>query len=135
MPRKRGKKLVVNVKEREELERIKRARAEKKARVERAMYILNIACKKPKEKGLPQEKWSMNLLAKYIRENCEISGFPELNKIAKGTVFKIFSKSNIKPHKISYYLDRTDDEFEEKMYKVLNVYKDLEIWRKEGKKI
>jgi len=193
MPRKKGKRLVISLKEREYLERIRRARTEKKARVERAMYILdyvdgisiysiakkygtnrpkveraihkalaygvlsalddlpgkgrkpvignmakmwvlNIACKRPKEKGLPHETWTMNLLAKYIRENCEEGGFPELNKIAKGTVCKILSESNIKPHKIRYYLERTDVEFEEKMYKVLHIYKDVEIWRKEGKK-
>ncbi len=69
----------------------------------------------------------MSSLAKYVREHCEEEGYPVLNKIQKGTVQKLLSKSNIKPHKIKYYLKRTDSEFKEKMCNVLHVYKEVEL--------
>jgi transposase len=39
----------------------------------------------------------------------------------------ILSKGGIKPHKISYYLERRDDEFESKMANVLQVYKEISL--------
>jgi len=58
-----------------------------------------------------------------MRENCQQAGYPMLSKIDKGALNKILSKGNIKPHKISYYLEKRDPEFEIKMANVLNVYK------------
>lgn len=98
------------------------------------MWILNLACQKPNDLGLPEETWSMSSLAKYVRIHCEDAGFPFLKKISKGTVWNILARSNIKPHKVKYYLKRTDPQFEEKMYQILHVYKEVEIWKKEGKK-
>jgi len=193
MARRKGKKLVLTVYERNQLEKIVKARTEKRMRVERAQYILdyadttniysiakkyktnrpkigrvvhkaleygvlsaledlpgrgrkpiigdtakmwilNIACQKPKEMGLPQETWSISLLTNYLRAHCESAGFPYLSKLSKGTVSRILSHSNIKPHKVRYYLQRTDPEFEEKMIRVLHVYKEVEVRREEGKK-
>ena len=36
------------------------------------------------------------------------------------------------PHKIQYYLERRDPEFDAKMVQVLHVYKEVEIWREKG---
>ena len=36
------------------------------------------------------------------------------------------------PHKIQYYLERRDPEFDAQMVQVLHVYKEVEIWREKG---
>jgi len=96
------------------------------------LWFLNIACTSPKELSLPFETWSMSSLAKYVREHCEEEGFSVLSNIQKGTVYKLLSKSNIKPHKVKYYLKKTDLEFKEKMYNVLHIYKEIELAKENG---
>ena len=39
---------------------------------------------------------------------------------------KILAKQEIKPHKVKYYLERRDPEFDEKMAEVLSVYCEVE---------
>lgn len=91
-------------------------------------WLLSIACIKPKEIGLASEHWTMKSLAKYIRDNCIASGHPSLLKIRKGTVSKILSKSDLKPHKVSYYTERRDPDFESKMTQILYLYKEIECY-------
>src|SRR5439155_4738540 len=52
-----------------------------------------------------------------------------LVQISRGTVSKILTPSQIRPHKISYYLERRDPTFEAKMAQVLYVYKEVEMLR------
>ena len=92
-------------------------------------WLISIACMKPKELGLASEYWTTNELAKYIRNHCIEAGYPSLKKLAKGTVSKILSKSDIKPHKISYYTERRDPDFDKKMIQVLHVYKEVNIYK------
>ena len=92
-------------------------------------WLISIACMKPKELGLASEYWTTSELAKYIRNNCCEAGYTSLKKLSKGTVSKILSKSDIKPHKISYYTERRDPDFEKKMIQVLHVYKEVDIYK------
>ncbi len=50
-----------------------------------------------------------------------------LLKIDKGMLHTILSRGNIRPHKIRYYLERRDEEFDKKMVNVLQVYKQVEL--------
>jgi transposase len=50
-----------------------------------------------------------------------------LANIKRGTVSKILNKSDIRPHKITYYLERRDPDFARKMTQVLHVYKQVEM--------
>jgi len=50
-----------------------------------------------------------------------------LSKLGKGKLHTILSKSNIKPHKIDYYLENRDPDFDRRMTKVLFVYKEVEM--------
>jgi transposase len=93
-------------------------------------WFLSIACTKPKDLGMASEFWTHESLKNYIRQNSDAAGFPCLNKLGKGTVSKILSKSDVKPHKISYYLVKKDKAFEEKMTQVLFVYKEVELLKK-----
>jgi hypothetical protein len=47
----------------------------------------------------------------------------------QGTVCKILAREDIKPHKVRYYLERRDEDFEAKMADVLCVYREVAIIR------
>jgi transposase len=90
-------------------------------------WIISVACQKPIEFGYAQELWTMSKLQYQIQTRCDAAGYPELKEIASSTIWNILNDAEIKPHKISYYLERRDPEFEQKMQDVLIVYKQLEI--------
>lgn len=94
---------------------------------EARVWLINLACQKPKELGYSFELWTNRLLAKHAREHCIEHGHPSLVNINRGTVSKILNKSDVRPHKISYYLEKRDPEFESKMTQVLHVYKQVEL--------
>lgn len=95
-------------------------------------WVLSIACQKPKDFGYAHEIWTYSLLIKHIRKYCEQQGHICLKALGKGRLHAILSKSNIKPHKISYYLERRDPEFDQKMANVLCVYKEVQILNTSG---
>ncbi len=94
---------------------------------EAKVWVQSIACQKPKELGYASELWTMDSLAKYIRSHCKEAGHLSLSELARGTVSKILSKAEIRPHKINYYLERRDPAFDIKMIQVLHVYKEVEL--------
>ena len=75
-------------------------------------WVLSIACQSPREFGYAHETWTYSTLRKHIREHCQQVGYPVLSRIDKGVLNKILSQGNIKPHKVSYYLEKRDPEFE-----------------------
>jgi transposase len=95
-------------------------------------WVVDLACRKPKELGYAQELWTTRLLAKHARRHGPEAGHPSLRKLGRGTVSKILTAHPIRPHKIEYYLERRDADFEAKMIQVLHVYKQVEVWRKTG---
>ena len=95
-------------------------------------WVVSLACQKPKELGYPEELWTMRLLAEHVRAHCHAMGHPSLAKLGRGTVSKILSSQPIRPHKIAYYLERRDPEFEQKMAQVLCIYKQVELLRAQG---
>lgn len=90
-------------------------------------YVVDLACMKAKDFGYPHELWSISLLRDHIKKHCSEKGFPELSKVSKSTVWNILNEREIKPHKIKYYLERTDENFEEHMKNVLMLYKEVSI--------
>lgn len=95
-------------------------------------WLVSLACQKPKSLGYAQELWTTRLLAQHVRMHCAAAGHASLAKLGRGTVSKILSANQVHPHKIQYYLERRDAEFETKMVQVLHVYKEVEIWREKG---
>ena len=95
-------------------------------------WLINLACQKPKQLGYSFELWTNSLLAKHAQENCKEKGHPSLEKINRGTVSKILNKSDVRPHKITYYLERRDPDFDRKMTQVLHVYKQVEVIKQVG---
>lgn len=90
-------------------------------------WIISIACQKPIAFGYAQELWTMMKLHYQIQMGCEAAGYPGLRKISKSKIWTILNDAEIKPHRIRYYLEKRDPEFEQKMDEVLVVYKQLEI--------
>jgi transposase len=95
-------------------------------------WVVNLACQKPNGLGYAQELWTTRLLAKHIRKHCGEVGHPHLRKLGRGTVSKILATHPVRPHKLEYYLERRDPEFEAKMIEVLHVYRELGVWRRTG---
>lgn len=90
-------------------------------------WVVNVACTKPKEHGLAAELWTLSALANYVATHAIEAGFPRLSKAVKATVWRILNENDIKPHRIRYYLEKRDPEFESKMREVLMVYKDISL--------
>jgi transposase len=94
-------------------------------------WVVSLACQKPKDLGYAEELWTTRLLAQHARDHCEEAGHPSLRKLGRGTVSKILAANQLKPHKIEYYLERRDPDFDTKMANVLFVYKQVELLRTE----
>lgn len=92
-------------------------------------WVLSLACQKPKDLGYSYELWTTRLLAAHIHSHCIEVGHPSLLELSRGTVSKILSRSEVRPHKISYYLEKRDPQFETKMAQVLCVYREVELLR------
>jgi len=90
-------------------------------------WVMSIACQSPKQLGYAYEVWTYSLLKKHIREHCKKAGYASLLKIDKSVLHNILSKGNIKPHKVRYYLEKRDADFDKKMVNVLQVYKQIEL--------
>ncbi len=90
-------------------------------------WVSNIACTKPRDHGLAAELWSLAALARYTREHAPAAGHDSLARAGKATIWRILNAGAIKPHKIQYYLERRDAQFEEKMREVLMVYREVAL--------
>ena len=90
-------------------------------------WLVSLACQKPKDLGYPHELWTTRLLARHAREHAVAAGHPSLAHIVQGTVCKILTAHEVKPHKVRYYLERRDDAFEAKLAEVLCVYREVAI--------
>ena len=90
-------------------------------------WLVSLACDKAKDHGYPHELWTTRLLARHARENAPAAGHECLANLVQGTVCKILGQEEIKPHKVRYYLERRDAEFEQKMAEVLCVYREVQV--------
>jgi transposase len=97
-------------------------------------WLVALACRKAKELGYPHELWTTRLLAAHARGHGPPAGHPSLAKLAQGTVCKILAEHDVKPHKVRYYLENRDPEFEPKMAEILCVYRQVAMLRDEAAK-
>lgn len=92
----------------------------------------------PKEFGYAQELWTISKLADHVRAHSEGAGHPRLKTVSPSTVWTILNSQELKPHRIRYYLERRDPDFDTKMRSVLMVYKEVTLGltgEKEGKTV
>jgi hypothetical protein len=71
-------------------------------------FVVDLACRKAKDLGYPRE--------------FPTAGHGCLTKLAQGTLCKILAAHEVKPHKVLYYLERRDQEFDAKTVEVLCVW-------------
>jgi transposase len=90
-------------------------------------WVVHLACTKPKELGHAAELWTRQSLAAHVRQQARSAGHPSLAQAAKATVQRILDQQHLQPHKVKYYLERRDPEFELKMKEVLMVYQEVAL--------
>ena len=91
------------------------------------VWVQYCACQKPKELGYSYELWTYKLLTAHVRQHCVAAGHPALQKLSRSKLHKILRQGELQPHKIRYYVEKRDAEFEAKMAQVLHIYKEVEI--------
>jgi transposase len=90
-------------------------------------WVVSLACSKPKQLGYAAELWTRSALARYVRQNAIQAGYPALAKAAKATVQRILDAQALRPHKVTFYLERRDPNFLSKMKDVLLVYQEVAL--------
>jgi hypothetical protein len=90
-------------------------------------WVVHLACCKPKEYGYAAELWTRSALARHVRKHAVPAGYPVLAKAAKATVQRILDAQSLRPHKVTYYLERRDPHFLSKMKDVLLVYQEVAL--------
>src|SRR5882672_6082561 len=95
-------------------------------------WVVHLACTKPKELGYAAELWTRQSLALHVRQEAQAAGHPSLAQAAKTTVQRILDEQHLQPHKVKYYLERRDPEFEPKMKEVLMVYQEVAVQNQEA---
>jgi len=88
-------------------------------------WVVHLACSKPKEFGYAAELWTRSALARHVREHAVQAGYPALSQAAKATVQRILDAQSLRPHKVTYYLERRDPNFLSRMKDVLLVYQEV----------
>jgi transposase len=89
-------------------------------------WVLSIACSKPVDHGLAAELWTRSALATFAQERGPKAGHPTLANVSKSTIHFILTNGRVRPHKIKYYLERRDPDFEAAMREVLLTYQEVD---------
>src|SRR5258706_1706465 len=97
-------------------------------------WLMSLAFDKAKDHGHPHELWTTRLLARHAREHGPRAGHDCFAHLVQGTVCKLLGQEEIKPHKVRYYLERRDTEFEQKMAEVLCIYREVQVLKKAAAK-
>lgn len=91
------------------------------------LWVVNIACQKPKDFGYSAELWYPALLTRHINSVAESEGYPRMATASVSSIRKILREARLNPHKITYYCEKRDPDFDKKMHDVLVIYKQLEL--------
>jgi transposase len=96
-------------------------------------WVINLACQKPTEYGYAAEMWTRSALADHARKYAPEAGHDCLKRAGKATIQRILEEHPLRPHKMAYYQERRDPEFEQKMAEVLCIYKEVNFQNEVGK--
>lgn len=89
-------------------------------------WVVSLACQKPKELGYSYEVWTLRLLSQHIRAHAQEQGHECLTRMSPSSVSRLLSAQELQPHKVRYYLQRRDPDFDSKKAQVLYVYQQVE---------
>ncbi|MEK0317933.1 IS630 family transposase [Cohnella sp. 56] len=90
-------------------------------------WVISLACQKPKELGYSYEAWTQRLLAQHVRAHAQEQGHPCLTQLSASSVTRMLAAHDLQPHKVKYYLERRDPDFDAKRVEVLFVYQQVEL--------
>jgi hypothetical protein len=90
-------------------------------------WVINLACKKPTDFGYAAEMWTRSALSEHVKKHAPEAGYGCLKKAAKSPIQRLLDEHPIRPHKMAYYMERRDPDFEQKMADVLCVYKEVNL--------
>jgi hypothetical protein len=62
-----------------------------------------------------------------VRQHCVAAGHPALRQLSRSKLHKILRPGELRPHKIRYYVEKRDPDFEIKGVPVLQVCKEVQI--------
>jgi len=80
------------------------------------------------------ELWYPASLTKYVQSVAVEEGYPRMATASITSIRKILREAKLNPHKITYYCEKRDPDFDKKMHEVLVIYKQLELcFDKDGK--
>ncbi len=88
--------------------------------------VLKKATERPKDHGVPFSQWDAASLARLAVE----AGIT--NSIHPTTVWRWLNDADLKPHRVEYWLQSSDPDFEERMQDVIAVYLAAREWAKRG---
>ena len=88
---------------------------------------IKIACQKPSAFGLPAELWYPLSLTRYINSVAGQEGYSRMVTVSEFSIRKILREAMLNPHKVTYYCEKRDPDFEKKMHDVLVIYKQVEL--------
>ena len=97
---------------------------------EAKLWVVELACRKPTDLGYPHETWTVDFLARHVRETARETGYPALSRAGKSLIHTILFENEVTPHRIRYYLEKRDPDFERKKALVLSVYQDVALRQK-----
>ena len=83
------------------------------------------ACRKAKELGYPHELWTTRLLAAHARQHGPSAGHSSLGEAGPRNGLPNIRQQEVRPHKVRYYLEQRNPEFEPKMAEILCVYRQV----------
>jgi hypothetical protein len=95
-------------------------------------WLVALACQKPKALSYPHELLTTRLHAAHACQYAPSAGHPSLGNLAQGTVCKILAGQHLKPHKVRYYLEKRDPDFEPKMAEILCFYRQVAVLREQA---
>ena len=95
-------------------------------------WVVNLACTKPKDHGYAAELWSQSQLAMHTRKHAPPAGYDCLKEASKATIHRILKAQPLQPHKVKYYLERRDPDFDRKMQDILMVYQEVNFQNDTG---
>ncbi len=95
-------------------------------------WVVNLACTKPKDHGYAAEFWSQSQLAMHTRKHAPSAGYECLGRASKATINRILKAQPLHPHRVKYYLERRDPEFEQKMQDILVAYQEVNFQNETG---
>ena len=90
-------------------------------------WVLHCACQKPKDLSYSYELWTYALLQSHVRKHCMAASHPSLLELSRSKLHRIQTQGEVLPHRVRYYVERRDPEFDRKMIEVLHVYNDVAI--------